>query len=149
MSFAHQPKYREVPMNVRERELGSGGMATAYLAEDLKHHRKVAVKVLHPELAAVLGPDRFHREIEIAAQRDVMTASGGLRLVVRSFRPSPTWVPEEHANWRDLRPVWPDEVLAKDGAHTLRLASHRHQFTSISSLHRISCAATLFQRDSE
>jgi serine/threonine-protein kinase len=50
-----------------ERELGSGGMATVYLAEDLKHHRKVAVKVLRPELAAALGPERFLREIEIAA----------------------------------------------------------------------------------
>ncbi len=50
-----------------ERELGSGGMATVYLAEDLKHHRKVAVKVLRPELAAALGAHRFHREIEIAA----------------------------------------------------------------------------------
>ena len=53
-----------------ERELGSGGMATVYLAEDLKHHRKVAVKVLHPELAAVLGAERFLREIEIAAGLD-------------------------------------------------------------------------------
>src|SRR3954462_11925392 len=51
-----------------ERELGRGGMATVYLAEDLKHHRKVAIKVLHPELAAALGPDRFLREIEIAAR---------------------------------------------------------------------------------
>ncbi len=51
-----------------ECELGEGGMATVYLAEDLKHKRKVAVKVLRPELAAVLGPDRFIREIEIAAQ---------------------------------------------------------------------------------
>ena len=51
-----------------ERELGSGGMATVYLAEDLKHHRKVAVKVMRPELAATLGPERFVREIEIAAQ---------------------------------------------------------------------------------
>jgi serine/threonine-protein kinase len=42
-----------------ERELGSAGMATVYLAEDLKHHRKVAVKVLRPDLAAALGPDRF------------------------------------------------------------------------------------------
>lgn len=42
-----------------ERELGSGGMATVYLAEDLKHHRKVAIKVLRPELAAVLGAERF------------------------------------------------------------------------------------------
>ncbi len=50
-----------------ERELGAGGMATVYLAEDLKHHRKVAVKVLRPELAAALGPERFVREIEIAA----------------------------------------------------------------------------------
>ena len=50
-----------------ERELGQGGMATVYLAEDLKHHRKVAVKVLRPELAALLGADRFLREIEITA----------------------------------------------------------------------------------
>ena len=53
-----------------ERELGRGGMATVYLAEDLKHHRPVAVKVLEPELASVLGPDRFLREIEISAGLD-------------------------------------------------------------------------------
>ena len=51
-----------------ERELGQGGMATVYLAEDLKLHRKVAVKVLRPELAATLGPERFSREIEVAAR---------------------------------------------------------------------------------
>ncbi|MDH3571239.1 MAG: serine/threonine protein kinase, partial [Gemmatimonadota bacterium] len=50
-----------------ERELGKGGMATVYLAEDVKHHRPVALKVLRPELAAALGPERFLREIEIAA----------------------------------------------------------------------------------
>ena len=50
-----------------ERELGAGGMATVYLAEDLKLHRKVALKVLRPELAAALGPERFLREIKIAA----------------------------------------------------------------------------------
>lgn len=51
-----------------ERELGAGGMATVYLAEDLRHHRQVAVKVLRPDLAATLGPDRFLREIELAAR---------------------------------------------------------------------------------
>jgi tRNA A-37 threonylcarbamoyl transferase component Bud32 len=50
-----------------ESEIGRGGMATVYLAEDLKHKRKVAIKVLHPELAASAGGDRFLREIEIAA----------------------------------------------------------------------------------
>ena len=50
-----------------EHEIGSGGMATVYRAQDLRHHRPVAVKVLRPELAAVLGPARFLREIEIAA----------------------------------------------------------------------------------
>jgi eukaryotic-like serine/threonine-protein kinase len=51
-----------------ERELGRGGMATVYLAEDLKHGRKVAVKVLRPELAAGMGTGRFLREIEVAAR---------------------------------------------------------------------------------
>ena len=50
-----------------ERELGRGGMATVWLADDLKHHRKVAIKVLRPELGALLGADRFAREIRIAA----------------------------------------------------------------------------------
>ena len=51
-----------------EREIGSGGMATVYLAEDLKHHRKVAVKVLRSDLAASLGAERFLREIQVAAR---------------------------------------------------------------------------------
>ncbi|HEX6992432.1 MAG TPA: protein kinase, partial [Gemmatimonadales bacterium] len=51
-----------------ERVIGEGGMATVYLAEDLKHKRQVAVKVMRPELAATLGTDRFLREVEIAAQ---------------------------------------------------------------------------------
>ena len=51
-----------------ERELGQGGMATVYLAEDVRHHRKVAVKVLRPELAATMGSERFAREIEVAAR---------------------------------------------------------------------------------
>ena len=51
-----------------EREVGAGGMATVYLAHDLKHNRDVALKVLRPELAAALGGERFLREIDIVAQ---------------------------------------------------------------------------------
>ncbi len=50
-----------------ERQLGQGGMATVYLAQDLKHDRKVAIKVLKPELAAVLGAERFVQEIKTTA----------------------------------------------------------------------------------
>ena len=48
-------------------EVGRGGMATVYLADDLRHGRQVAVKILRPELGTILGPDRFTREIRIAA----------------------------------------------------------------------------------
>ena len=51
-----------------ERQAGEGGMATVYLAEDLKHRRPVAIKVLRPELAATVGSERFLREIEMAAK---------------------------------------------------------------------------------
>src|SRR5207249_10594157 len=50
-----------------DRAVGRGGMATVFLAADLKHHRSVAIKVLHPELATSLGVERFLREIGIAA----------------------------------------------------------------------------------
>jgi len=61
LNAALQDRYRV------ERELGAGGMATVYLAHDLKHERKVAIKVLKPELAAVLGADRFLQEIKTTA----------------------------------------------------------------------------------
>ena len=51
-----------------ERELGRGGMATVYLARDTKHERQVAIKVLHPQVSASFGSERFLREIGIAAR---------------------------------------------------------------------------------
>ena len=52
-----------------ERELGAGGMATVYLARDLRHDRDVAIKVLHPDLGAALSGDRFLSEIRTTARR--------------------------------------------------------------------------------
>ena len=56
-----------------ERELGRGAMATLYLAQDLRHDRPVALKVLLPELASTLGPERFQREIRLAASCSIRT----------------------------------------------------------------------------
>ena len=50
-----------------ERQIGQGGMATVYLADDVRHQRKVAVKVLRPDLAAVIGAERFLNEIKVTA----------------------------------------------------------------------------------
>ena len=61
LARALAPSYRV------EREIGAGGMATVYLAEDLKHGRKVAVKVLKPELAVAIGAERFLAEIKTTA----------------------------------------------------------------------------------
>ena len=64
------PRLREALRDVYaiERELGRGGMATVFLARDIKHGREVAVKVLHPDLAAAVGSERFRREIQIATK---------------------------------------------------------------------------------
>ena len=68
-----------------ERELGHGGMATVYFAQDLKHRRVVAVKVLRAELAGPIGPERFLREIEIAAglSHPLRLGPGGCEAAVR------------------------------------------------------------------
>ena len=67
MSESIQQVERAFTAYLIERELGSGGMATVYLAHDKKHDRKVAIKILHAELAAVLGAERFLQEIKLTA----------------------------------------------------------------------------------
>ncbi len=72
-----------------ERELGAGGMATVYLARDMKHDRPVALKVLRPELAAVLGAERFLREIRLTAQlQHPHIPTCGAKVNSRSTKPS-------------------------------------------------------------
>jgi serine/threonine-protein kinase len=76
-----------------ERELGAGGMATVYLAADLKHDRKVAMKVLKPELAAVLGAERFVVEIKTTASLQhplILPSSIAARRTVSSPTSCPT-----------------------------------------------------------
>src|SRR3970040_1501661 len=73
MSVANDPESLRELLADRfrvEREIGRGGMATVYLARDLRHDRDVALKVLQPELAAALGKDRFLREIALSARLD-------------------------------------------------------------------------------
>lgn len=90
-----------------ERELGRGGMATVYLAQDLKLHRHVALKVVRPELATSLGNERFLREIEIAARlsdphilplHDSGEAGGSLYYACR------TWRANQSQHWNDPYP---------------------------------------------
>ena len=71
-----------------EREPGAGGMATVYLAEDLRHHRKVAIKALRPELAAVLGAEARHPDGRLLMIRRKETARSNLRVVMRE-----DWLP--------------------------------------------------------
>ena len=73
-----------------ERELGQGGMATVYLAHDLKHDRKVAIKVLRPELAAVIGAERFLREIKTIANLQHPHILGLIDSAARSTAPRTT-----------------------------------------------------------
>ena len=68
LSGAEEGRYRI------ERELGVGGMATVYLAHGIKHDRKVALKVVHPDLAATIGVDRFLSEIKVTATCSTRTS---------------------------------------------------------------------------
>ena len=114
-----------------ERELGRGGMATVSLADDVKHHRQVAIKVLRPELASVVGSDRFLREVAIAARLNhhhilALHDSGE----VRRLR---TEVPAEvgHPLARALTRV-PADRFASAGAFAEALTNPLRPFSSIS-----------------
>ncbi len=115
-----------------ERALGHGGMATVFLAEDLKHHRPVAVKVLRPELTALLGPDRFLREIEIAARLQhphILTlldsgAAGGLLYYVMPFVEGQSL--RERLDRERQLPVDDALRIAREVASALDYA-HRHE----------------------
>ena len=74
-----------------ESELGEGGMATVYLADDIKHERKVALKVLKPELAAVVGAERFLTEIKTTAnlQHPHILHKQYCQIGTRKFKQSP------------------------------------------------------------
>src|SRR6478609_1992107 len=89
-----------------ERELGRGGMATVYLAHDLKHDRQVALKVLHPELAASLGPERFQREIRTAARLQhphILSVHDSGELPATAARPAVLWFAMPFVDGETLR----------------------------------------------
>ena len=114
-----------------ERELGRGGMATVYLARDLRHDRPVALKVLHGELAAAVGPERFQREIRFAARLQhphILTVldsgeSGGLLWFTMPFVEGETL--RSRLNRERQLAVGDAVRIARDAASALEYA-HRH-----------------------
>jgi serine/threonine-protein kinase len=89
-----------------ERELGRGGMATVSLFHDLRHDRPVAIKVLHPELAATLGPERFRREIRVAARLQhphILSVHDSGELPATTAHPAVLWFAMPFVDGESLR----------------------------------------------
>jgi serine/threonine-protein kinase len=120
-----------------ERELGRGGMATVYLARDLRHDRPVALKVLHPELAATLGPERFQREIRLAARLQhphILTVHDSGEIPARGAGPALLWFTMPYVEGETLRdrlsrerqlPLEDAIQIAREAAEALEYA-HQH-----------------------
>jgi len=120
-----------------ERELGRGGMATVYLAQDLRHDRPVALKVLHPELAAALGGERFQREIKLAARLQhphILTVHDSGELPAPAGAPPLLWFTMPYVEGETLRsrlnrekqlPLDDALRIARQAADALDYA-HRH-----------------------
>ncbi|HET7599691.1 MAG TPA: serine/threonine-protein kinase, partial [Gemmatimonadales bacterium] len=120
-----------------QRELGRGGMATVFLAHDLKHDRPVALKVLHPELAASLGPERFQREIRFAARLQhphILTVLDSGRVEAGADAPEQLWFTMPYVEGESLRdrlrrerqlPVEDAVQIAREAARALDYA-HQH-----------------------
>ena len=133
-----------------ERELGRGGMATVFLAQDLKHDRPVALKVLHPELAASLGADRFLREIRLAARLQhphILTVLDSGEVACRARHSGSRCRSSRARRLRDrLRretqlPVEDALRIAREAADALDYAHARASCTATSS-RRTSCSRT-------
>ena len=119
-----------------ERELGRGGMATVYLAHDLRHDRPVALKVLHRERAATLGPERFQREIRTAARLQhphILSVHDSGELPGNAVRPPVLWFAMPFVDGESLRdrlarekqlPVEDAVQIAREAADGLEYA-HR------------------------
>jgi serine/threonine-protein kinase len=114
-----------------ERELGRGGMATVFLAHDLRHKRPVALKVLHPELAHTLGPERFQREIETVARLQhphILTVHDSGSTAGQLWFTMPFVEGESLRDWLRREQQLPVEValrIATDSARALQYA-HDH-----------------------
>jgi serine/threonine-protein kinase len=119
-----------------EREVGRGGMATVYLFHDLRHDRPVALKVLHPEQAAGLGPERFRREIRVAARLQhphILAVHDSGELPATAERPAVLWFAMPFVDGETLRqrlarerqlPVEEAVEIAREAADALEYA-HR------------------------
>jgi eukaryotic-like serine/threonine-protein kinase len=117
-----------------ERELGRGGMATVYLFHDLRHDRPVALKVLHPEQAAGLGPERFRREIRVAARLQhphILAVHDSGELPATGERPAVLWFAMPFVDGETLRqrlaretqlPVEDAVQIAREAADALEYA---------------------------